>query len=102
MPMVEVSNGGTLPESVTLSAMVSYSQGGYALVMVPKVLIDVYTKFALTSGNGYLYRDATSNSVKLSLNTKYNLSAYPFTNWMGTDTASRNYGSISSITLYKD
>ena len=82
--------------------MVSYSQGGYALVRVPKVLTDVYTKFALTSGNGYLYRDSTSNAVKLSLNTKYNLSAYPFTNWMGTDTASSSYGSISSITLYKD
>ena len=92
---------GSLPDTLTLSAIQAYSSGGYATVAVPHAITDNYTKFALTSGNGYVYRDALNNAVKLTVNTKYNLSSYPFTSWIGT-TSSSGYGAYASITLYKD
>ena len=101
MPLVRVSNGGSLPDTLTLSAIQAYSSGGYATVTVPHAITDNYTKFALTSGNGYVYRDALNNAVKLTVNTKYDLASYSFTNWIGT-TSSSGYGSYASITFYNE
>lgn len=71
------------------------------MITVPHAITDNYTKFALTNGEGYLSRDSLSNNVKLTINIKYDLAAYPFSDWMGTSSG-RGYGYYASITFYKD
>ena len=72
--------------------------GGYAMMHVPKALLDRYTYFTLTTGNGYLYRDIATNAVYLGLNTKFLISDYPCTNWIGA-TNGQTPGSVATITL---
>lgn len=99
MPMVRVSNGGTLPDTLTFKAQEAFN-GGQAAVIVPKSIADYYNYFTLTKGTGYLYIDGITEII-IGLNVKCAIADYPFSNNITTYSINVS-GSIAAITLSKE